>query len=119
MAYRAAATARCPDGTPVDLGGWVSHSPSDALSWVRKRAEQVAQQVGAPYDRAVRAWLDDTVEYSWAVDGLGVGVPFVLRAVDAEGCMYAFIARPDGDARTTTTHLRVLGDKGTAWRSRA
>ncbi|REK88717.1 hypothetical protein DY245_19625 [Streptomyces inhibens] len=114
MAFRAEATVHCPDGTPVNLGGWMSYSPGGALGWVRKRAEQVAQQLGAPYDRAVRAWLDDAVEYRWAVDGLAAGIPFVLRAVDAEGCTYAFIARPDVDVRTATAPLRVPCGQGAA-----
>lgn len=116
-AFRAEATVRRPDAPPINLGGLMSHSPGGALSWVRKRAEQVAQQLGAPYDRVVRAWLDDAVEFRWALEGLAAGIPFVLRAVDAEGCTYAFIARPDEGVRTATASRRVPCGQGAAWRA--
>lgn len=99
VVYRTEATARHPDGSSIGLGVWTSYSPGRALGWVRTRAEHVAQQLGAPYDGAVRAWLDDAVEFRWAMDGLAAGIPFVLRAVDSEGCTYALVARPDAQAR--------------------
>lgn len=102
VAYRAEATARYPDGSSIDLGGWTSYSPGRALGWVRTRAEQVAQQLGAPYDGVVHAWLEDAVGYQWARDGLAAGIPFTLRAVDAEGCTYALVARPDTQDRAAT-----------------
>lgn len=95
VAYRVKATARYPDGSSIDLGGWTSYSPGRALGWIRARAEQVAQQLGAPYDGVVCAWLEDADGYRWAREGLLAGIPFVLRAVDAEGCTYMFVARPD------------------------
>lgn len=52
--YRASVVVLCPDGTAFDLGGIMSASPGRALGWLRKRAEQVAVQLGAPYDGAVR-----------------------------------------------------------------
>ncbi len=103
VGYRAEATARHPDGSSIDLGVWTSYSPGRALGWVRTRAEHVAQQLGAPYDGAVRAWLDDAVEFRWAMDGLAAGIPFVLRTVDAEGCTYALVARPDAQARAAAS----------------
>ncbi|WP_406479026.1 hypothetical protein [Streptomyces platensis] len=103
LTYRAEAKARFPDGSSIDLGGWTSYSPGRALGWVRTRAEQVAQQLGAPYDGVVHAWLEDAVGYQWARDGLAAGIPFVLRAVDADGCTYALVARPDAQARTAAS----------------
>lgn len=95
MTYRAEATARYPGGPSIDLGGWTSYSPGRALDWIRTRAEHVAQQLGAPYDGVVHAWLEDAAGYRWARDGLAAGIPFVLRAVDGDGCTYALVARPD------------------------
>ncbi|UQA93575.1 hypothetical protein [Streptomyces halobius] len=80
----------------------MSYSPGRAVGWIRERAEHVAQQLGAPYDGAMRAWLDEVAEHRWAVDGLAAGIPFILRAVDAEGCTYALTARPDVEPRTET-----------------
>ncbi|GLW16530.1 hypothetical protein Stsp01_32730 [Streptomyces sp. NBRC 13847] len=115
MAYRAEATARYPDGSSIDLGGCTSYSAGRALGWVRARAEQVAQQLGAPYDGVVHAWLEgleDAAGYRWARDGLTAGVPVVVRAVDAEGCTYALTARPAAHARTAipvrARHLREV-----------
>ncbi|MEU9112053.1 hypothetical protein AB0D04_09730 [Streptomyces sp. NPDC048483] len=88
MTYRASAVVRCPDGGSIGLGGWASGSPGRALGWVRKRAEQVAEQLGAPYDGAVREWLADGDEYQWALYGLAGDVPFTLEAVDGDGCTY-------------------------------
>lgn len=110
MAYRAEATARYPGGPSIDLGGWTSPSPGRALGWIRARAEHVAQQLGAPYDGVVHAWLEDAAGYRWARDGLAAGIPVVIRAVDAEGCTYALTARPAAQARTAppvrARHLR-------------
>ncbi|WP_405840772.1 hypothetical protein OG528_22450 [Streptomyces platensis] len=100
MTYRAEAKAQYPDGSSIDLGGCTSHSPGWALGWVRTRAEHVAQQLGAPYDSVVHAWLEDAAGHQWARDGLAAGIPFVLRAVDADGCTYALTARPDAQDRT-------------------
>lgn len=113
-AFRAEATVSCPDAPPIHLGDWMSYSPGGALGWLRKRAEQVAHQLGAPYDQGVRAWLEEAIEFRWAVDGLAAGVPFVLRAVDGQGCTYAFVARPDADARTATAPARVPRGQGAA-----
>ncbi|GAA2614517.1 hypothetical protein Stube_25380 [Streptomyces tubercidicus] len=106
MVYRVKATARYAGGASIDLGGWTSYSPGRALDWVRARAEQVAQQLGAPYDGVVRAWLEDAAGYRWAREGLVAGIPFVLRAVDAEGCTYAFVARPDARGARSTASLQ-------------
>ncbi len=92
MIYRAEATARYPGGHSIDLGGWTSYSPGRALGGIRTRAEHVAQQLGAPYDGVVHAWLEVAVGYRWAREGLAAGIPFVLRAVDADGCTYALTA---------------------------
>lgn len=112
VAYRAEATARYPNGSSIDLGGCTSYSAGRALGWVRARAEQVAQQLGAPYDGVVHAWLEDAAGYRWARDGLTAGVPVVVRAVDAEGCTYALTARPAAHARTAipvrARHLREV-----------
>lgn len=113
VAYRAEATARYPDGSSIDLGGWTSYSPGRALGWVRARAEHVAQQLGTPYDGVVHAWLEDAVGYRWARESLAAGIPVVLRAVDAEGCTYAFVARPVPRARTAAS-FRPLCVQGTA-----
>ncbi|GFE14958.1 hypothetical protein Sgleb_30050 [Streptomyces glebosus] len=102
VVYRAEASARYPDGSSIDLGGWTSYSPGRVLGWVRTRAEHVAQQLGAPYDGVVRAWLEDADGYRWARDGLAAGIPVVVRAVDADGCTYALTARPAAEARTVT-----------------
>ncbi len=114
VAYRAEVTARYPYGAPVDLGGWVSYSPGRAVGWIRKRAEQVAQQLGAPYDRGVRAWLDDAVECQWAVDALAAGTPVSLTAVDAEGCAYVLVARPCKVTRMTGLRTQT-GQGAAAW----
>ncbi|SEE53001.1 hypothetical protein SAMN05428954_2889 [Streptomyces sp. 2112.3] len=103
MTYRAEATARYPGGRSIDLGCWTSHSPGRALGWVRMRAGHVAQQLGAPYDGVVHAWLEDAVGYRWARDGLVAGIPFMFREVDADGCTYTFVARPDAHARTSAS----------------
>ncbi|MGW1379495.1 hypothetical protein ACWD6P_35240 [Streptomyces sp. NPDC002446] len=116
MPFRADATVRPPAGAPVTLGSWKSYSPGRTLGWLRKRAEQVARQLGAPYDQAVRAWSDDAVEYRWALDRLAAGIPFVVRAVDGQGRTYAFVARPDEDlGRVMRAPLPASGGQGAAW----
>ncbi|WP_405743243.1 hypothetical protein OG422_14675 [Streptomyces sp. NBC_01525] len=98
VAYWVRATARRPDGEEIPLGGWVSYSPGGAVAWMRRRAVQVAQQVGAPYDGTVRAWLADLVEQDGAREALTAGVGITVRAVDAYGCLYTVAARPERPA---------------------
>ncbi|MFG2224565.1 hypothetical protein [Streptomyces sp. NPDC048644] len=70
VTYRVHAMARYPGGGEIGLGGSVAYSPGGALAWVRRRAEQVAQQLGVPYDGTVRAWLADPAEQRWAEEAL-------------------------------------------------
>ncbi|MCB5908637.1 hypothetical protein [Streptomyces pinistramenti] len=99
--------ARCPEGGEIGLGGSVAYSPGGALSWVRRRAEQVAQQLGAPYDGTVQAWLADPAEQRWATEALVAGVPVLVRAVDEGGWTYTCLARPERAAlRVGAPHPR-------------
>ncbi|MFF2805699.1 hypothetical protein ACFVT2_00705 [Streptomyces sp. NPDC058000] len=94
MRYRADVTVRCPDGASIELGGLASSSPRRAVGWVRRRAVHMAQQLGAPYEGGVRAWLDGAGEFDGAVDALAGGSAVALTVVDGEGCAYALVARP-------------------------
>ncbi|MGW1835903.1 hypothetical protein [Streptomyces sp. NPDC002067] len=106
VAYRVRATARRPDGGEIPLGGWVSYSPGGAVAWMRRRAVQVAQQVGAPYDGAVRAWLRDPAEQDEAREALVAGVGVTVRAVDAYGCLYTVAVRPERPAERERPRVR-------------
>ncbi|MFD9816961.1 hypothetical protein [Streptomyces sp. NPDC059080] len=92
----------------------MSNSPGGAIAWMRRRAVQVAQQVGAPYDGALREWLTDPVEQDAARDALTAGVAVTVRAVDAHGCVYTVAACPERPA--AGDRLRVRRRQGAvAW----
>jgi hypothetical protein len=46
----------------IVLGECRANSPRLAMRWMRERAEQLTDQLDAPYARPVRAWLRDTEE---------------------------------------------------------
>ncbi|MFI7102072.1 hypothetical protein ACIBK8_22255 [Streptomyces sp. NPDC050161] len=117
IGYRAQATVRRPDGGEIGLGGWVSQAPGGVLAWAWTRAEQVAQQLGAPYDRAVRVWLESPAEQRWARQALAAGIPFAVRAVDGDGCTYTVLARPEaaGAVRTYRLRSRSTRKAAVAW----
>ncbi|MFJ5674348.1 hypothetical protein [Streptomyces sp. NPDC093097] len=94
--YQAELIAHPPSGPPIDLGGLVSYSPRRAVRWMRTRAEQAGQQLGAPYGGGVRAWLRERAAFEAAVGALVAGTPLSLTVVDADGCTYALVARPGG-----------------------
>ncbi|MFF4950473.1 hypothetical protein ACWC2K_04975 [Streptomyces chattanoogensis] len=113
--FRAVAEVRCPDGAAaIDLGGWVSYAPGRALDWLRTRAEHMAQQLGAPYDAAMREWLADEDEYRWALRGLASGIPVRCTTVDSEGYTYTLVARPETSTLTTPRPRTPYGQEA-AW----
>ncbi|MFE7295316.1 hypothetical protein [Streptomyces sp. NPDC057579] len=112
--YRAELVVHRPSGPSIDLGGVVTYSPRRAVRWVRTRAEQVAQQLGAPSGAGVLDWLGDQVDFGRAVYGLMAGNPVTLTVVDAEGCAYALVARPGGGAVGTYGNGAPRG-RGAAW----
>lgn len=87
---------RCPDGAMIRLGGWASSSPRRAVGWMRTRARQVAQQLGAPYEGGVPAWLGEGAEFAAAVSALEYGSPLRLTVVDGDGCAYDLVVRREG-----------------------
>lgn len=92
--YRSRAVAYLPDGRTLALGEARPNSPRLAMRWLRKRAEQLAEQLDAPYARPVRGWIADTVEHGWALAGLTQGHTYVFRVTDDEGTLYLLTAEP-------------------------
>ncbi len=92
--FRAWAVAHTRGGPTIALGECQVNSPRLAMRWVRHRAENLADQLDAPYARPVRTWLRDSAELERALGSLAAGEPYVFRALDDQGTHYLFTAEP-------------------------
>lgn len=96
--FRSRAVAHVRGGPMIPLGEYRANSPRLAVRWVRKRAEQVADQLDAPYARPVRAWLDDADELEWALQFVTAGGPYVFMTMDDQGTRYVFTVEAVGSS---------------------
>lgn len=91
--YGARLTAHIPGGIQVPLGEHRTSSPHLTLRWLRGRAQDLADQLAAPYAHPLQVWASDKEEQNWALDYVMSGEPYLFWVTDEDGIRYVFLAQ--------------------------
>ncbi|WP_051652961.1 hypothetical protein [Kitasatospora cheerisanensis] len=75
------------------LGAALVESADDAISWIRRRLDEIAVQLDPPAVRIVRAWLSDQQRYTEALALLSQGSGFAME-LRQDGVTYSVGADP-------------------------
>ncbi|MEV4555703.1 hypothetical protein AB0K51_01750 [Kitasatospora sp. NPDC049285] len=75
------------------LGDAIVESAYDAISWIRRRLDEIAVQLDPPATRIVGAWLSDHRRYGEALALLSQGSGFAME-LRQDGVTYSVGADP-------------------------
>ncbi|MEV4616771.1 hypothetical protein AB0K43_29885 [Kitasatospora sp. NPDC049258] len=89
--FRCSSTAASVRDFP--LGDGTVESADDAISWIRRRLDEIAVPLDPSTVRIVRAWLSDQTGYTEALALLSQGSGFVME-LRQDGVTYSVGADP-------------------------